>query len=55
MIEECVHQHYCDSKQPDSFSVPFSKAVAMNEPILESSTAENLLASDSDKQNNLFS
>lgn len=36
---EHIHPHYCDSRQPASFSLPFLKAVALNEPALESSRA----------------
>lgn len=36
---EYIHPHYCDSRQPASFSVPFLKAVALNELALKSKRA----------------
>lgn len=39
MTVEHVHPHYCDSRQPASFSMSFLKAVPLNEPALESSRA----------------
>lgn len=39
VMVEHVHLRYCDSRQPASLSVPFSKAVALNEPALDSSRA----------------
>lgn len=38
MVEH-VHPRYCDSRQPASFSMPFLKAVALNEPAVETSRA----------------